>query len=531
MRWFRRFVWGALVGLLLSAPLAAILYAGHTLAGFSFVPFSLFDWTTRLLPGPVVTFGIERMVRTIRGLNLGATSSTAKAAEQTMAIAGFLAIGILFGAVLFAVMRICGRSRAVAVGLLAGGLAGAAAMLIDRSVSAAAKPAVAVVWVIALFLLWGAAFGWVYRRLFRGGVGPAATVEILDRRRFALQLGGLTAMVTVVGAAIGRAARRGERPVIPEGGFWSATHPLPNADAQVVPAPGTRPELTPVPRHYRIDINAAPPVVAEESWRLKIGGLVERPLAFTLDELRRYEPSHQFITLACISNLVGGDLIGTTRWTGVSLQRLLPEWGLRPNATHLKIRSADGFYEVVPIESIQVDARLMLAYAWDGVPLTAEHGFPLRIYIPDRYGMKQPKWIESIDAIDRWEPGYWVVRGWDKEARMKATSVIDTIAVDMMIGQAGAGMRVPIGGIAHAGVRGISKVEVRVDNGEWQPAELRAPLSGQTWVIWRYDWPFQKGKHTFTVRCVDGLGAPQIVEESPPHPSGATGLDTRQAML
>ncbi len=281
------------------------------------------------------------------------------------------------------------------------------------------------------------------------------------------------------------------------------------------PVPGTRAELTPVPDHYRIDINTAPPVVLEGSWRLKIGGLVAQPSMFTLDQLRSYEPLHQFITLSCISNLVGGDLIGTTRWTGVSLKRLLPELKLLPNATHLKIRSADGFYEVVALDTIHADDRAMLAYAWDGVPLTVKHGFPLRIYIPDRYGMKQPKWIESIDAIDRWEPGYWVARDWDREARMKATSVIDTIAVDMMIGQAGQGTRLPIGGIAHAGVRGISKVEVRVDEGEWQAAQLRTPLSGQTWVIWRYEWPMQKGKHSFTVRCFDGAGVAQIVEEAP----------------
>jgi hypothetical protein len=128
--------------------------------------------------------------------------------------------------------------------------------------------------------------------------------------------------------------------------------------------------------------------------------------------------------------------------------------------------------------------------------------------------MKQPKWIESIEAIDRWEPGFWVVRGWDSEARMKATSAIDTIATNMTIGQPNPQMRVPIGGFAHAGVRGISRVEIRVDSGPWERAELRPPLSGQTWVIWRYDWPLQKGKHTFTVRCFEEDGTPQIQQEA-----------------
>jgi DMSO/TMAO reductase YedYZ molybdopterin-dependent catalytic subunit len=177
----------------------------------------------------------------------------------------------------------------------------------------------------------------------------------------------------------------------------------------------------------------------------------------------------------------------------------------------------------VALEEIAGDERVMLAYAWDGVPLTIEHGFPLRIYIPNVYGMKQPKWIESIEVMDHWEEGYWVSRGWDKYARMKATSVIDTISID----KSGSNGIVPIGGIAHAGTRGISKVENQVNGGQWEEAKLRTPISGQTWVIWRYDWPFQKGKHTFTVRCFDGKGSPQITEEAVPHPSGASGLHTR----
>jgi hypothetical protein len=312
---------------------------------------------------------------------------------------------------------------------------------------------------------------------------------------------------------------------------WSSTHSLPNAGAAVKPAPGTRAEFTPLESHYRIDINTTPPTIYEEQWQLDITGLVENPLALTLDELRRYEPLHQFVTLSCISNPVGGDLIGTTRWTGVSIQHLLPSLRLKANGTHLKIHAADGFFEVVPIETIKADERVMLAYAWDGLPLTKEHGFPLRIYIPDVHGMKQPKWITAIEVTDHWEPGYWVKRGWDKVAQMKATSVIDTVAVDMTVIHADQRMLVPIGGIAHAGARGISKVELQVDDGPWQTALLRTPLSDLTWVIWRYDWPFQHGKHSFTVRCYDGQGIPQIVLQAPPEPSGATGLYSKTQMM
>lgn len=536
MHTWRRLWLGGLVGLILTVPLLCILYAGYRRAGLPFIPFNLFDWGTRILPGAVITAGIDTMVRVIHALHLGGTSATAKLAEQSMAIAGFLVTGIILGALFFLLAR--GRFT-IDAGLIVGGLLGLAALLVNRSVSPAGEtlPVWRVPWLISLFLAWGAALGWAYRRLIDhdaelpANLGGRSEVERAGRRRFLMRLGGAAAAISFVGALLGRrVSRPGSASRIREGA-WSATNPLPNAGAAVKPAPGTRPELTPVSQHYRIDINTVPPTIQQDSWRLKISGLVDKPVEFTLDDLRHREPMEQFITLSCISNTVGGDLIGTTRWTGTSLKHFLPELGLQQDATHLKIRSADGFYEVVALDQVRSDERVMLAYAWDGLPLTTEHGFPLRIYIPDRYGMKQPKWIESIEATDHWEPGYWVTRGWDREAQMKATSVIDTVASNMMVGEPNPQMRVPIGGIAHAGVRGISKVEVRVDGGPWQPAELRTPLSGQTWVIWRYDWPLQRGKHTFAVRCFDGNGAAQIEQDAPPHPSGASGINTRTAMF
>jgi DMSO/TMAO reductase YedYZ molybdopterin-dependent catalytic subunit len=401
-------------------------------------------------------------------------------------------------------------------------------------------PAVGEIWTLAAFGAWGAALGLSNRRLtrrrieLRGEVDRSVwddRIERLDRRRFLVRLGAATATITVAGAVVGSLVGRRRRQDVATGRRWSADHRLPNAGADVAPAPGTRPEYTPLEDHYRIDISTIPPAIDGVAWRLKVSGLVEKRLELTMDQIRSYEPLHQFVTLACISNPVAGSLIGTTRWTGVSMQRLLPDLRLSPTATHLKLSSADRFYEFVALETIRSDARVMLAYDWDGVPLTTKHGFPLRIYIPDLYGMKQPKWIQSIEAVDQWEPGYWVKRGWDRTARMKATSVIDTVSVDMMLSQADAATRIPVGGIAHAGARGISKVEVRVDDGPWTEARLRAPLSDTTWVVWRYDWPFQPGNHTFTVRCFDGAGAAQIVGLAPPHPSGASGLHGKSMML
>jgi DMSO/TMAO reductase YedYZ molybdopterin-dependent catalytic subunit len=523
---------GAMVGAMLTAALIAVFYAGWRLADLPFVPFDVFDWMTRILPGAVIEFVIGSMVAAIRWLHLGPTSVVAKIIEQTMGIVQLFLTGVVAGVVSFRILRVFRGRFAYLQGSLLGLIAAIPAVFISSFLNktAIAPPVVNALWILLVFVSWGIAFGWAYQRLATLGTPAEPTSDLMpsaqrvNRRQFLIRLAGYTATITVSGAMVGILSERHSLMKLVSRTPWSATHALPNAGAAVKPAPGTRPEYTPLERHYRIDINTTPPKIYGTTWRLKISGLVDKPLSFTLDELRRYEPMHQFVTLSCISNPVGGDLIGTTRWTGVSLKSFLLDLGLKPDATHLKISSADGFWEVLPLDTVKSDERVMLAYAWDGLPLLEEHGFPLRVYIPDVHGMKQPKWIESIEAMDHWEPGYWVVRGWDKVARMKATSVIDAIAVDMTIIGADQRKLVPIGGIAHAGARGISKVEVRVDDGPWQEAALRTPLSQTTWVLWRFDWPFQPGKHNFTVRCYDGSGTPQIIEAMPPAPSGASGL-------
>jgi DMSO/TMAO reductase YedYZ molybdopterin-dependent catalytic subunit len=534
---------GALVGALLTAPLIAILFLATQLVGTPFAPFDVFDWVGRLLPGPIITFGIDSIVSIITTLNLGETSSAAKTAEQFLATAGLFVTGILVGAVLFAVLRGRKPTPRYLPGLIAGLAVGVPVLFISTSINESARASMFVsgAWILVAFLAWGWCLSWVYNRLVDAETATTedASVTRLSRRQFLISVGGATAAITVVGAGLGAllGGREREAPVSialtgDSSEPWSANNPLPNADAAVQPAAGTRPEFTPLEDHYRIDINTVPPVVEERDWKLSITGLVDNPVELTLDDLRNnYEPMHQFVTLACISNRIGGDLTSTTLWSGVSLQQILAEVGLQDSASHLRITSVDGFDEVVAIDLVNQDERVMLTYAWDGLLLETKHGFPLRIYIPDHYGMKQPKWIESIEAIDAWEEGYWVRRGWDRDAVMKATSVIDTVAVDMMIVEADDTMLIPIGGIAHAGARGISKVEVKVDDGEWVEAQLRDPLSETTWVIWRYDWPFEAGEHTFAVRCAEGDGTPQIEEMASARPSGATGIDTMHVMV
>lgn len=545
---------GALVGGLLTAALLAILYAASQLAGTPFAPFDLFDWMARVLPGAVVRFGISLIVSLIAALNLGETSSTAKTAEHIIAIGQLLALGIIAGAVFFAVLRRRAGRAPLAAGLALSAVVGLPLAILSATlnVSAATPPPVGALWIVGVFLLWGAAHVWAYNQLVaytaplpEGEVsGTRASARSLDRRRFLVQLGGATATITVIGAGVGALLARSSDEAAPaaaslpaeataEAGpvAWSETNPLPNAAAALAPAPGTRLELTPLNKHYRIDINSLPPVLYEDDWTLSISGLVENPMELTLADLRdNYEPVHQFVTLSCISNPVGGDLIGTQRWTGVPLKQIIEQVKPTINGGYLRIKAADGFHETVVLNDVLNDERIMLTYAWDGLPLTTSHGFPLRIYIPNLYGMKQPKWIVSIEVVEDWAEGYWVQRGWDEVAKVQATSVVDTVATDSLL-KVGETTLVPVGGIAYAGARGISTVEVRVDDGEWQPAQLRTPMSETTWVIWRYDWPFEAGQHRFYVRCVDGNGTPQIERSQDTFPSGATGYHSRGATL
>ncbi|MBN1965516.1 MAG: molybdopterin-dependent oxidoreductase [Anaerolineae bacterium] len=532
---------GAGIGLLVTAPLLASLYLAEQAAGMPFPPFDLFDWIARILPGDVITKGIDTMVALIDKLNLGETSSTAKTLETLMALAMFLGGGIFAGIVLVAVLDrlnrpLTGFARYVP-GLITGALLGLPMILISRHVNvvADAPESVSVMWLALAFLTWGAALSWAHVRLrdaktARTGVvaSQPPQAEQVSRRQFLIRVGGATAAITVVGAGLGRYLEYREdknyQDLIAKRRAAALPAGLPNQGADVEPAPGTRPEYTPLDEHYRIDINVRPPEISEDGWRLRITGLVDRPLTLTLDDLYgRYEPMDQYVTLACISNPIGGDLTSTTRWTGASLQDVLADAGVKDGATHLKITSEDGFFETVAFDLINSDRRIMLTYHWDGIPLLYKHGFPLRIYIPDRYGMKQPKWITEIEVMDHDEDGYWVVRGWDRVAQMRAVSVVDVAASDRTF-EAGGVTYVPVGGIAHAGARGISKVEVKVDEGEWVEAQLRQPLSDTTWVIWRYDWPFEAGQHIFRVRCTEGDGTPQIAESNPTKPSGATGI-------
>jgi DMSO/TMAO reductase YedYZ molybdopterin-dependent catalytic subunit len=466
-------------------------------------------------------------------IDIGPTSEIAKLTEQFMALAvflvGMIAVGIIVAAY---IRRDWGSGRQV--GLWTGLIVFVLVLIVELSLELKENPFLAIIWMGVLFIGWGVVLG--------SALGLETSEQLTadqraGRRAMLLRLVGGSAGLAVGAYGLGRlfqsqAESGGASQPLSEVALPTPT-PLPAATAaattrdRISPAPDTRLELTPNEDFYRIDINTRPPMLQQESWILETDGLFENPRSLSLEELMAYPPVTQPITLSCISNRVGGDLIGTSNWTGLRLRDLMQDLGLRPEAKELYIEADDGFFESVAMEDI-MDPRTLLVYGMNGETLPVEHGFPLRIYIPNRYGMKQPKWITKITAIDEEGAGYWVVRGWSAEARPQIVSVIDTIATE----EPTADGRIPIGGIAWAGDRGIQKVEIQVGDGEWVEATLRTPpLSPLTWVQWRYDWQAEPGSHRIQVRATDGTGALQIEAEQGVRPDGATGYHSKSVRI
>jgi DMSO/TMAO reductase YedYZ molybdopterin-dependent catalytic subunit len=530
-----------LLGGLTAVVLIALTYLGNQLFGFPFVPFDIFDWMARHLPGGLINFVIDTMVKVITALRLGPTASTAKLVEETIALVQFVILGILIGLILW----IIGRRRPdklVLSGMLAGAVVCAGIIFIETTLQYPSSAGMLTLgWLALIFLGWAAVLGRLIREL---AIQPLPSPQLdlnlpkqdeLSRRQFLYLVGAGSFAIMVSAAGFKIFHLTGPSPsasqsvptpdlgsLLPSSGAASSPEQSALA-ARFVPVPGTRPELTPNDQFYRIDIDTTPPEVNGDTWRLDFVGLVDKPLSLSLADLKSRRAISQAITLECISNEVGGDLISTSIWTGVPLKDLIAEVGLKPGVQEIAISSADGFYESVPVAQA-MDERIVLVYQMNGQPLPVEHGFPLRIYIPNHYGMKQPKWITRLEAIVREGTGYWVDRGWSVTAYVQTTSVVDSVAVDQKDPQTGV---IPIGGIAYAGSRGISKVEVQVDEGAWEVAELRnPPLSPLTWVQWRYAWKSSPGRHTVQVRAYDGEGVLQVTDQHSTYPNGATGIDS-----
>ena len=354
---------------------------------------------------------------------------------------------------------------------------------------------------------------------------PIAQPIGVDRRRF---VGGAIGIgsVAVIAGGVGRLLQQrfevnSERSALSLPAVDMPATVLP-ADAQLR-LDGLGPFVTPNADFYRIDTALVVPQVSKDSWRLKIGGMVDNPTEFTFDDLLARPQVERYITLSCVSNPIGGDLVGNARWQGVLLRDVLVEAGVQPGATQIVSRSIDGWTAGTPTEIVMDGRDAMLAIAMNGEPLPARNGYPVRMVVPGLYGyVSATKWVTQIE-LTRWEDydAYWVPRGWSKAGPIKTMSRIDT---DRR-GATPAG--VIVGGVAWAIHRGISRVEVRSDGGEWIEAQLGGVPSNDTWAQWMATLELEPGRHMIESRAVDGDGVPQTEETAPVAPNGAQGYPRR----
>ena len=276
---------------------------------------------------------------------------------------------------------------------------------------------------------------------------------------------------------------------------------------------------------YRIDTALTLPRVAAEDWRLRIHGLVDKTVEYTFGDIRDRRLIERPVTLACVSNEVGGGLISNANWIGVPLRELLFEAGVKPGADQLFSTSTDGFTAGTPVDALLDPNRgAMLAIGMNGEPLPQEHGFPARMVVPGLYGyVSATKWVVDMEVTTFADKqGYWIPRGWSAKGPIKTQSRIDSPRDGFVLAKG----RNTIAGIAWAQTIGVREVQVRVDDGEWHPAELSTEVGLNTWRMWRVTLDLKQGERTIQVRATDNHGYTQTEDEAPPAPDGATGWHT-----
>jgi len=409
-----------------------------------------------------------------------------------------------------------------AIGALAA--MGALSMLLTRLPSE--RPAPATVAATGASAAGASAAGAVDDADAPGATGAA--VGAVDRRRFLVWAGG-TAAVGVFAAIASTALSAGSRAVSSVREALRLPAPVSTA---TVPASaelgidGLAPVITPNGEFYRIDTALNVPQVDPADWRLRIHGMVEREVELTWDELLALPLAESVTTLACVSNEVGGELIGTAVWLGYPIRDLLARAVPSADADMVLSRSIDGFTASTPLEALtDPDREAVLAVGMNGTPLPVEHGFPVRMVVPGLYGyVSATKWVTELEVtrfdLDR---AYWSDRGWSERGPVKLSSRIDVPRV----GQSVAAGPVVVAGVAWHQHTGVSAVEVQVDDGAWQPAMLATAISADTWVQWRYEWDAAPGRHAVRVRAISADGEVQTAERAPVAPDGATGLHER----
>jgi len=365
---------------------------------------------------------------------------------------------------------------------------------------------------------------WALSKLWeRGAKAEGSTGASVDRRRFLLLGAGVaaaaataTAFGQVLGQRAAQAARSRLAVVLPRA-----------ANTVVVPAGaqldvrGITPYLTSNDTFYRVDVALQVPQIDAGAWRLKIHGLVDREIELSYDDILAMPLVERRITLTCVSNQVGDRYVGNATWLGISMRALLERAGVKRGADCLVSTSKDDMTISTPLQALTDDRDALLAVGMNGAPLPLEHGFPARMVVPGLYGyVSATKWVVDMEVTQFSKVStYWTDRGWAAQAPIKTQSRID---VPRQFASVSPGM-VNVAGVAYAQRRGIAKVEVRVDDGDWQEARLATEDTIDTWRQWVFPWDATRGQHKILVRATDRTGHTQTSDRVPPRPDGATG--------
>lgn len=445
--------------------------------------------------------------------------------DKVVFVAGMLLVIAAVGAVagiLEQRRRFAGASVIAAFGLI-----GLAAVLTRAQMTVAAAVVPLVAAVAGALLL-----GLLIRRL-REGL-PAGATGADDRRagntgrRTFLQVLATGAAATAVGGVVA-ALWRGTA-----AGISTAREklqlPTPASAAPAIPAgaevglDGMQPLVTPNRDFYRIDTALIVPSIDPASWVLRVTGMVEQEVELSLAELLAKPLIERHVTIACVSNEVGGDLIGNARWLGWPVRELLALARPQTGADMVLSQSSDGWTAGTPLEALTDDRDAILAVGMNGEPLPLEHGFPVRMIVPGLYGyVSATKWLTEL-RVTRFaaDEGYWTPRGWSDHGPIKTSSRIDVPRTGRRVGAG----KVMFGGVAWAQHTGIGKVELRVNRGPWQAAGLAPGISQDTWYQWQLGIELTPGQYEVQVRATDLKGEPQAEGSRPPAPDGATGFHT-----
>jgi DMSO/TMAO reductase YedYZ molybdopterin-dependent catalytic subunit len=485
---FRR---GALAGAIAGLATVAAMYLASGLTGVRPLPDLLQQPILAIMPGPVFGFLIDNLQHAGKVIE-----------EAGLIVAMVVALAALGGAA--AILR--ERTSLPRVGLIAGAAGWAVVALVVLPLAGAGLLGLNDGGVTPL--TWALVFA-LYALVWELASGRDESGEADPGRRRLLRL-------LPVGIGLGALALVG---IVKVPDWVRAVAAPPEAGLT-----GPVPELTPVQNFYRVSKNFQDPVVPVNGWALKVTGKVGRGLRLAYQDLAALPSTTQTMTLCCISNDVGGDLISTGTFTGVPLRDLMTMAQPGDGAAAVNFKARDGYTESLPLATVMATPEILVAYQLDGARLPDSHGFPARVLIPGRYGMKGAKWLDEIEVAASSGGGFWEAQGWDEQAVVRTSSRFDSPKEGAVIRQA----TIPLAGVAFAGTRGIQVVEWSADGGRtWEQADVKPPLSPLSWVLWRASWtPSGEGVHTLVVRARDGAGQLQSNEVAASYPSGAAGFHT-----